>query len=356
MKRILWSIALLFFCLFLFGFHQARAANKVEYFEAKVQKVEQKENEKQVKVVVTSSSQKGREYTISLITEKNKDWPVRIGDRLLISYEKLDSGKEQVFIVDFVRKKELLLLFFLFLVLVFAIGRWKGISSFIGMFFSFFVIAGFILPNIVLGNDPVLISLFGALFIIPVTFYLAHGVNKKTTIALVSTFLSLILTGVLAYIFVGFTRITGLAAEETAFLQMIEGAALNVKNLLLAGIIIGAMGILDDITISQTAIVERLIIANPKYSFKELYFHAMEVGKDHIASLVNTLILVYTGASLPLFLLFSHAQMSYTNAINQEVIATEIVRTLVSSIGIVAAVPITTVIAASYLKKNKIHI
>lgn len=351
MKRILWSIVILIFSVSFSGFHQVQAAGNVEYLEAKVQTVEQKENLKQVKVVVTSSSQKRKEYSIPLVAEKNKDLPIRTGDTLLISYEKLSTGKEQVFIVDFVRKKELLLLFFLFLVFVFAIGRWKGISSFIGMLFSFFVIAGFILPNIALGNDPVLISLFGALFIIPVTFCLAHGVNKKTTIALASTFLSLIMTGILAYIFVGFTRITGLAAEEVAFLQVIEGVTLNVKNLLLAGIIIGAMGILDDITISQTSIVERLIIANPKYSFKELYFHAMEVGKDHIASLVNTLILVYTGASLPLFLLFSHAQMSYMNAINQEVIATEIVRTLVSSIGIVAAVPITTLIAVYSLKR-----
>ncbi len=127
--------------------------------------------------------------------------------------------------------------------------------------------------------------------------------------------------------------------------------SINSKSLLLAGIIIGALGILNDITIAQTAVIEKLAELNPRWGFGELYSHSMSVGREHIASLVNTLILVYTGAALPLFLLFYSANTSFIYAMNQEVVATEIVRTLVSSIGIIAAVPITTAIAAFFIKK-----
>ncbi|QQG44130.1 MAG: YibE/F family protein [Candidatus Roizmanbacteria bacterium] len=274
------------------------------------------------------------------------------GDHVSVSYSKSPSGQERVFINDYVRTNEILLLFFIFLALVFLIGRWKGITSFFGMIFTFVIIGGFIIPNILLGNDPVLISLLGALFIIPITFYLGHGFNRKTTIALSGTFIALVITGILSYIFVKFTRLTGFASEEAAYLQVIQGENINVVSLLLAGIIIGAMGVLDDITIAQTAIVERLKIANPKYRFRELYKQAMIVGRDHIASLVNTLILVYAGASLPLFLLFYNSKMPYSTALNSEIITTEIVRTLVSSIGIILAVPITTFIAGMFLEKK----
>jgi uncharacterized membrane protein len=128
---------------------------------------------------------------------------------------------------------------------------------------------------------------------------------------------------------------------------------INLKSLLLAGMIIGLFGILDDITISQAAIVDKLIKTNDKMSLKEIFFHAMDVGKDHIASLVNTLMLVYAGASLPLFLLFYNSNVTFSQAVNSENIATEIVRTLVGSIGLIASVPLTTFLACIFLKKKK---
>lgn len=309
--------------------------------------------DKVIRFRIVSGTFKGKEFSSTVDISRASFGGYLPGDQVIVSYSKDPTGRETVYVVDYNRKQQLLILFFLFLAFVFIIGRWKGISSFIGMIFSFVIIGRFIIPNILLGNDPVLISLLGAIFIIPVTFYLSHGINRKTTIAVVGTFLALVLTGVLAFVFIEFARLTGFAAEEAAYLDAMKGTAINIKNILLAGIIIGALGVLDDITISQTSIVAEIHNANAKYSFKQLYNSAMSVGRDHIASLVNTLVLVYVGASLPLFLLFYNTKFSYTQVISQEIIATEIIRTLVSSIGIIAAVPITTLLACIYTKKGK---
>lgn len=274
-----------------------------------------------------------------------------VGEKVYVSYFKDQTGRETVYIVDFVRDQSLFILFFFFLLSVVLIGKWKGFTSFIGMVISFFIIAQFVIPQILAGNDPVLISLLASLFIVPVTFYIAHGFDKKTTTAIAGTFISLVLTAFLSYFFIHLTKLTGFASEEATYIQMMKAGSINIKSLLLAGIIIGALGILNDITIAQTAVIEKLAELNPRWGFGELYSHSMSVGREHIASLVNTLILVYTGAALPLFLLFYSANTSFIYAMNQEVVATEIVRTLVSSIGIIAAVPITTAIAAFFIKK-----
>jgi len=184
------------------------------------------------------------------------------------------------------------------------------------------------------------------LAIIPATFFLSHGFNKKTWIAIGGTLIALIITGVLADIFVEGAKLTGFASEEAGFLQAHKLGLINIKGLLLAGIIIGVLGVLDDITVSQSAIVQQLKEANSKLKAGELYKKAMSVGKDHIASMVNTLILVYTGAALPLLLLFIDNPHPFSDIINYEIIADEVVRTLVGSIGLMLAVPITTFIAA----------
>lgn len=352
MTRLL--IAIILFFSFTLPVHGRTTINtEPKLYEGTVTAVSASQNIQQVEVRITSGDKNNQQVTIAQQDDQQgKRMKIKNGDKVLVSFMPGPQG-ETAYIADHIRKGPLLVLFFIFLMFVFVVGRWKGFFSFLGMIFSFAIIAQFIVPSIMMGNDPLLISLFGALFIIPVTFYISHGFNWKTTVAVSGTFISLALTGVLAYAAVYFTRLTGYAAEEAIFLQALSGGTLDIKNLLLAGIVIGAMGVLDDITISQTAIVNKLAKANPKYTKKELFMHGMDVGRDHIASLVNTLILVYTGAALPLFLLFSQTNVSYIQVINQEIIATEIVRTLVSSIGIIAAVPITTFIACIVVKKSK---
>lgn len=348
MKKILVIFALF---LFLAPLTSAQANKTDTFFEAKIVEIQQSKSPT-VEVEITEGEHSGKKYTIPYVdVEQLKRQSLQEGRQVIVSFT-TQNNREVVYIVDHVRRNQLLLLFFVFMIFVFYVGRWKGLFSLLGMIFSFVIIGRMIVPGIIAGTDPIVISLLGSLFIIPVSFYIAHGLNKKTTISVISTFLSLILTALLAYIFVQFTNLTGYAAEESVFLQTITGGALNIKNLLLAGIIIGAMGVLDDITISQAAIIEKLAGTNPKFTKMELFTHGMDIGRDHIASLVNTLVLVYAGASLPLFLLFYNSQISYSQVINQELVATEIVRTLVSSIGIIAAVPITTALSAFVVKRN----
>lgn len=275
------------------------------------------------------------------------------GDLVMLAQSPGIDGNTQFYITDFVRGNSLLFLFILFASLAIIVGGWWGLSSLVGMAFSFGVIFWFILPRIVAGWNPVLVAILGSGLIIPVTFYMSHGINKKTNIAVVGTIVTLLITGVLATIFVELTHLTGFAAEEASFLNFEQQGLINMKGILLAGIIIGVLGILDDITVSQASIVNELREANRKLTNTELFQRAMKVGRDHIASLVNTLVLVYTGASLPLLLLFINNPRPFEEIINYEVIADEIVRTLVGSIGLILAVPITTFLATLAIKEKK---
>ena len=275
-----------------------------------------------------------------------------VGNKILVTYTKTPGGDTFFTISDFVRREGLLYLAILFVLLAILIGGKWGAFSIIGMAFSFLVIFKFILPQILLGQDAVVMSILGSIVIVPVTFGLSHGISKKTLVAVIGTITTLVLVGVLASFFVDLTHLTGFASEEAGFLQLDLGNVINMKGLLLAGIIIASLGILDDITISQASVVQEISLANKKLKAGELFTRAMRVGKDHISSLVNTLILVYTGASLPLFLLFVNNPRPFSEVINYEIVADEIVRTLVGSMGIILAVPITTALAAYYLKSS----
>jgi uncharacterized membrane protein len=274
------------------------------------------------------------------------------GEHVLISYSQDFEGNPSFYIADYLRRQSLLWLFLAFVVLTTVVAGWRGISSLLGMALSFLVIFQFILPKISIGVSPILAAITGSLFIIPITFCLSHGLNQKTTIAIVGTIISLIITGILASMFVDAAKLTGFASEEAGFLQVVKQGTVNMKGLLLAGIIIGVLGVLDDITISQAAIVHQLREANPKLKPRELYRKAMDVGKDHISSMVNTLVLVYTGAALPLLLLFINSPRPFLELINYEIVADEIVRTLVGSLGLILAVPITTFFASLAAKRH----
>jgi len=308
-----------------------------------------------LKILVTYGSLKDKEITVengyfpSVNIQKYK-----VGDKLVIYYSKNFNGNNSFYIADYVRRSSLGWLFVIFVVLAIAVGRWQGATSLIGMGISFLVIFKFILPKIYAGSDPVQIAILGSLVIIPATFFLSHGINKKTGIAIAGTLIALIITGILADFFVDLAKLTGFSSEEAGFLQSYNPDLINMKGLLLAGIIIGVLGVLDDITISQSAIVSQLKIANPRLRANELYKKAMLVGRDHIASMVNTLVLVYTGASLPLLLIFINNPHPFSEIINYEIVADEVIRTLVGSVGLILAVPITTFIAVIVTNNKEI--
>jgi len=314
--------------------------------EKEIEVMEEKQLYQKLELLVTKGSLKDKKI---IIEEGNMPLAnlqkYKAGDQLVVSYSKDLEGNDVFFITDYIRRNSLFWLFTLFIILAVIIAKWQGIASLLGMAASFFIIFKFILPRILAGSDPIQTAILGSLFIIPVNFYLSHGFNKKTTAAIAGTVIALIITGILAGIFVEAAKLTGFASEEAGFLQVARQGEINIKGLLLAGIIIGALGVLDDITISQSAVVFQLKKTNSKLKQKELYEKAMDIGKDHISSMINTLVLVYTGAALPLLLLFVDNPHPFSEIINYEIVADEVIRTLVGSIGLILAVPITTIIA-----------
>lgn len=275
------------------------------------------------------------------------------GDTVVVAVEKNDRGQDMLTITDFVRRTPLLLLFFIFAILAIVVGGRRGASSLIGMGVTFGILFLFVLPQVSRGVSPILVVVASSSLIIPITFFLSHGINKKTVCAIVGTLIALFITGLLSAYFVNASHLSGFASEEASYLNIIKKGSIDIKGLLLGGIIIGLLGVLQDITVSQAAIVYQLKSANPSIKLYELFKRAMDVGRDHIASMVNTLILVYAGASLPLLLLFINNSLPFSSVINFEIIAEEVVRTLASSIGLILAVPITTALTALFAAANK---
>ena len=250
------------------------------------------------------------------------------------------------FISDFRRSTPLLVLAALFVVAVIAFGRGQGGRALLGLALTFLLIVGFIIPAVLDGRAPLTVAIVGSVLIMIVTLYLSHGLSAKTTAAVVGTSLALLVTGLLAVLFVSATHLTGFSSEE-ARLANVEVGGLSLRGLLLAGIIIGGLGVLDDVTMSQSSTVFQLRRANAALGFGELFRGALNVGRDHIAATVNTLFLAYAGASLPLLILFAGSPDPFGTVLTSETVAVEIVRTLVGSIGLIAAVPITTALASA---------
>jgi uncharacterized membrane protein len=253
---------------------------------------------------------------------------------------------------DLERGRPLLILAALFVGAVIAFGRWQGIRSLVGLGLSFLVIISFVVPSILHGHSPVLVAVTGAMAIMLISLYLSHGMGPKTTAAVVGTALALGLTAALAIAFVAAASLTGLASEEAQNADFAVGG-LSLRGLLLAGIIIGGLGVLDDVTMSQASLVAELHQANPAAGFAALVGGALRVGRDHIAATVNTLFLAYAGAALPLLILFVTGQDSLGTVATTETVAVEVVRALCGSVGLIAAVPLTTVLTALVVTEDR---
>jgi uncharacterized membrane protein len=267
------------------------------------------------------------------------------GQRVRMQAIEQGDGTTTYLVSDFRRERPLLLLFALFVFAVLSFGRLQGARALLGLGLTFGIIVVFMIPAILSGRDPVLVALVGAVVIMIVTLYLSHGFSRKTTAAVVGTAAALALTGALAVLFVAGAQLTGFTSEE-ARLANVEVGGLSLTGLLLAGIIIGGLGVLDDVTMSQSSAVFELHRANPALRFADLLRSALTVGRDHIAATVNTLFLAYAGASLPLLILFVVGIDPLGTIVTSEIVAVEVVRTLVGSIGLIAAVPLTTALAA----------
>ncbi len=267
------------------------------------------------------------------------------GDKILVLIDVFPDGTPVVTFYDFRRGTPLIVLLVLFVAAIVLLGRWRGLGALAGLGMSLAVIIVFALPALLEGTDAVAVALVAAGAIAFVALFLAHGVNLATATALLSTLASLALTGALAWLFVAAANFTGFADESVGYLDAL-GSPIDARGLLLAGIVIGALGVLDDVTVTQVSAVWELERAAPGTPFGVLYGRGLRIGRDHISSTVNTLFLAYAGAALPLLLLFREAGQSVGSVATREIVAVEIVRALVGSIGLVASVPISTALAA----------
>ena len=271
---------------------------------------------------------------------------VAVGDRVVLQ-SNLDAPPDQRYvIVDFQRGPVLWALAAVFAVAVVALARWRGVAALAGLLASLGVLIGFVLPATLEGSPPLWVAIVGGAAIATVTMPLAHGPSLRTGVALLSTLLTLLLIALLGDLVIRAGSFTGLADESSAFLQAF-GATVDPRGLLLAGLVIGALGVLDDVTITQTAAVAEVRAADPTLSRRRLLASGLRVGRDHVAATVNTLVLAYAGAALPLLLLFTLSGSALGQILTGELVAQEVVRTLVGAIGIVAAVPLSTALAAA---------
>ena len=292
----------------------------------------------------------------------------RIGETVVISndYIRLEArddifvarrftfeGEEYFSIIERDRSMSLLFIVILFALTIILIGGKKGFRSLLSLVGSLLLIAYVLIPLLVRGYSPLLVSIVIATFILFFVIIFTYGFNKRSYVALGGTVGAVVLTGLLSILATKLTKLSGFASDESVYLNVATGGELNFVGLLLGAIIIGVLGVLDDVAITQVSVVNELYKTDLSLTKKQVYKKALNVGKDHVGSMVNTLALAYTGAALPLLLLLSQSQESFLLIINKEVFTTEIVRTLVGSIGLVLTVPLTTLLAVYFLKNKK---
>lgn len=267
------------------------------------------------------------------------------GQEVVVAYAPQAPRELQYSVVDVRRTVPMVLLAAVFALAVVVVGRLRGLLALVGLAISFAVLTLFILPAVLQGSHPLAVAVVGGSAIMLATLYLCHGVNARTSVAVLGTLVSLLLIGLLGSAFIGWAELTGNTDDQTGLVHTLY-PDIEIRGLLLAGVLIGSLGVLDDVTVTQTSAVWELRQADPRAGWRTLYGAAMRIGRDHIASVVNTLVLAYAGAALPLLLLFSVAPNGMGSVATSEVVAEEILRTLVGSIGLVASVPVTTALAA----------
>ncbi|MFE0256583.1 YibE/F family protein [Streptomyces sp. NPDC059010] len=305
---------------------------------------------KKATIRVDTGNDKGRTFTE--IVQPDQSRQLHEGQEVVVAYEPSAPKDLQYSVTDVNREFPMMLLAGIFALAVVVVGRMRGVMALVALAISFMVLTFFILPAILQGSNPLVVAVVGASAIMLIALYMCHGLSARTSVAVLGTLLSLLLIGLLGSGFIDWAALTGNTDDNTGLIHGLY-PSIDMSGLLLAGVIIGSLGVLDDVTVTQTSAVWELHEANPTMGWRGLYRAGIRIGRDHIASVVNTLVLAYAGAALPLLLLFSIAQSGVGTVANSELVAEEIVRTLVGSIGLVASVPVTTALAALVVSADR---
>lgn len=302
-----------------------------------------------IKVKVTEGEEIGKEITLD-----DSTYGVEVGDKVYIKYLKTAEGSEYYSMSEPYRIPQIGWLFVLFLVCVLVFGGKQGFLALIALFVSCFSMVKILFPNLLAGEDPIFLSSLVTVLALGIVMYVTHGFRRFTTAAYVGCLVAVGITAILSHIAVLAAHITGFASEESVYLNMATGNLLNFQSLIISSMIVGVIGVVNDAAITQTSLVQEFFIAHKTMSRWEVYKHAMKVGRDHIGALVNTLVFAYVGASLPVLLLFytSVATTPLLELINREMIATEIIRSMIGSIGLLLAIPCSTLIAVWIIKRD----
>jgi uncharacterized membrane protein len=300
-------------------------------------------------VTLQSGDQAGEEVIVDIPSGPGAP-AIATGDDVILIFTPDSVSGQQYHIIDHDRAGALWALVIAFALAVVAFGRWKGVRSLVSLGLTFAIVLLFMVPAVLDGSSPVMVAMVGAAAIMLLSLYIAHGWNRTTTVAVLGTLASLVLTVLLAEAAVQLAELNGVLDENTTNLAL--QYPIDMSGLLLAGILIGALGVIDDVTVSQAATVDEVAKANPKWNSGRLFKSGMRVGRDHLTSVVNTLVLAYAGASLPLLVLIAAANRPLAQVLTSQTIATEIVRSVAGTLGLIAAVPITTWLAAYLVRWN----
>lgn len=303
----------------------------------------------EVRVLLNEGEKKGQvvNMTVEMVT-------LEVKDRIFVNRVVTIDGNEYITFSTFERRPFLLGMFVLFAGMLIFISRWQGVRALASLAVSIGAIIFLLVPALLSGYNPALTTLLIAAVIMAFALFGTHGFTARSFISYVGTMSAVAITCLISYIAVHGMRLTGFSDDASVFLNFATNGSLDLASLLLGGIIIGILGVLDDVAVTQASVVAQLKAANPAFGFADLYERATAVGRDHIGSIVNTLALAYVGVSLPLILLYAKAGTNIGAVFNQEVVAAELTRIIVGSIGLIIAVPATTIAAAWYYQKRDV--
>ena len=277
------------------------------------------------------------------------------GDRIIVNRLQFVDGTEHYAFKDAERRGYLVAVFLLLVALILWFAGKKGLRALFSLGLSILAIFLVLVPALLAGYNPVWVSLGVSTIVLALILFLTHGINPRSMIAFAGTVIAIFITCVIAVYWVTAMKLTGFGSDASVYLNFATSGALDFSGLLLGSMIIGLLGVLDDVSITQASVVQELRAANKNLDFKELYKRAIRVGRDHVGSLVNTLALAYVGAALPIVLLFSAGGSEFTMIMNQEIVAAEILRIIVGSIGLILTVPLTTAVASWYFQDKDVE-
>ena len=303
----------------------------------------------EIEALLTSGTRKGE-----TIVFENEMIILEEGDEVYLNFVRTINGDEYYIFKDYNRHTQLWVLLGVYVAMLLLFARMQGARALLSLALSIGAIVFILVPMMLNGYDPVLVSLCVSAVVLACVLFLTHGLNARSYIALAGTFAAVVCTCLIAWVSVATMRLTGFGNDAAVALNFSTGGSLDFAGLLLGSIIIGILGVLDDVSITQVSVVQELKAAQHSFDFKELYARAIVVGKAHIGSLVNTLAFAYVGVSLPLVLLFARADAPLSLTLNQEVVAAELVRIIVGSIGLILAVPISTAVASWWFSKHEV--